>query len=266
MMPKSDDLPRAFIRLEKVTKSYGESIGVDNVSLNIPRGKTTALIGPSGSGKSTLLSLIIGLESADQGAIEIDGRPLTAHSALLLRRKMGYVIQDGGLFPHMTARDNIDLMAREGGWSAARRGERMDDLCALTRFPFAALDRYPAELSGGQRQRVSLMRALMLDPDILLMDEPLGALDPMIRADLQDDLKAIFQSVAKTVVLVTHDLSEAAFLSDTIILMKQGRIVQQGSFRDIMRHPAEPFVRQFVNAQLQRFKAITTQSRSDEAS
>lgn len=243
-----------MIRLDGVAKSYSGSIAIDNVSLTIPRGKTTALIGPSGSGKSTLLALIIGLEAPDAGAVEIDAHPLTPRSALLLRRRMGYVIQDGGLFPHLTARKNIELMANEAGWPPNRRRDRLDELCALTRFPSTALDRYPIELSGGQRQRVSLMRALMLDPDVLLMDEPLGALDPMIRADLQDDLKAIFQSLAKTVVLVTHDLSEAAFFSDTVVLLHRGHVVQQGQFRDLIERPAEPFVSQFVHAQFRRLE------------
>jgi len=245
-----------MIRLEGVSKRCGVSVAISSVSLTIPRNKTTVIIGPSGSGKSTLLELIIGLESPDGGAIIIDADFLTRRSALRLRRRMGYVIQDGGLFPHLTARQNIDLMANEAGWPLKRRAERVDELCGLTRFPPDALDRFPVELSGGQRQRVSLMRALMLDPDILLMDEPLGALDPMIRSDLQDELKAIFRSLAKTVVLVTHDLSEAAFFGDAVILMRQGRVAQEGKFQDLLDHPAGPFVGQFIHAQLQRLAMI----------
>ena len=176
----SNSLKANMIRLENVTKSYGGLVAIDSVTLAIPQGKTTALIGPSGSGKSTVLALIIGLELPDDGEIVIDAHSLTPRSAPILRRRMGYVIQDGGLFPHLTAQENISLVANEAGWPPKRRKERLDDLCLLTRFPPAALDRYPVEMSGGQRQRVSLMRALMLDPDILLMDEPLGALDPMI--------------------------------------------------------------------------------------
>jgi osmoprotectant transport system ATP-binding protein len=243
---------REMIQLQSVSKSYGRSLVVDDVSLTIEAGKTSVLIGPSGSGKSTLLALMIGLEAPDRGAILIDASPLTPHSARLLRRRMGYVIQDGGLFPHLTVRQNVELMAKEGGWSAAEREQRLDELSALTSIAPPALERYPFELSGGQRQRVSLMRALMLDPDILLMDEPLGALDPMIRVELQDQLKGIFQSLAKTVLLVTHDLSEAAFFGEKIILMHEGRIAQQGQFHDLVEHPAEPFVGQFVNAQLRR--------------
>jgi len=249
-----------MIRIESVSKSYGGSIVIDCVSVTILGGKTTVLIGPSGAGKSTLLGLINGIESPDEGTVTIDSNPLTPQSALLLRRKMGYVIQDGGLFPHLTARQNIDLMAKEAGWPPNRRRARVEELCALTRFPVSALDRFPVELSGGQRQRVSLMRALMLDPDILLMDEPLGALDPMIRAELQDDLKGIFLSLKKTVVIVTHDLSEAAFFGDTIILMHEGRVVQRGQFRDLIDRPADSFVGQFVHAQLRRLATINKQA------
>ncbi len=253
-----------MIQLTNVAKSYDGAIALDAVSLTIPQSETTAVIGPSGSGKSTLLALIIGIERPDHGEIAIDGRPLTASSAHSLRRRLGYVIQDGGLFPHLTAEQNIALMANEAGWPPQRRRERLNELCALTRFSSNSLNRYPVELSGGQRQRVSLMRALMLDPDVLLMDEPLGALDPMIRAELQDDLKTIFRSLAKTVVLVTHDLVEAAFFGDTIILMHQGHLIQQGRFRDLIDRPADPFVSQFVHTQLRRLAMISEKAMSSE--
>jgi osmoprotectant transport system ATP-binding protein len=264
-MPRELQDEKTSIRLESVSKAYGGSIVIDSVSVTILRSETTVLIGPSGAGKSTLLGLMNGIESPDEGTVTIDSNPLTPRSALLLRRKMGYVIQDGGLFPHLTARQNIALMASEAGWPLNRRRARVDELCALTRFPSACLDRFPVELSGGQRQRVSLMRALMLDPDILLMDEPLGALDPMIRAELQDDLKGIFLSLAKTVVLVTHDLSEAAFFGDTIILMHKGRVVQQGQFRDLVDRPEDSFVGQFVHAQLRRLATINEQAVGSKA-
>jgi osmoprotectant transport system ATP-binding protein len=257
-----------MIRLDNITKRYGETAGVNGVSLIFSKGKTTGLIGPSGSGKSTLLSLIVGLEIPDAGSIEIDGRLLENRSVLHLRRRMGYVIQDGGLFPHLTARENIELMALETGLPASIKKDRFDRLSTLARLPLMVFDRYPVELSGGQRQRVSLMRALMLDPDIILLDEPLGALDPMIRADLQDDLKGIFESLCKTVILVTHDLSEAAFFCDHIILMNEGRVVQQGQFWDLVERPATPFVESFVNAQSLRLTALTENAvspRSPEA-
>jgi osmoprotectant transport system ATP-binding protein len=241
-----------MIRLEHVTKCFGGARVVDDVTLTIPPARTTALIGPSGSGKSTLLSLIVGLATPDDGEIEVASHRLTPLSAEKLRRLMGYVIQEGGLFPHLSARRNIELMAREMGWTPERRAARLDELLRLTRFPAPALERYPAELSGGQRQRVALMRALMLDPEILLMDEPLGALDPLIRADLQDDLADIFARLAKTVVIVTHDLAEAGFFADTIVLMNHGRIVQQGRFVDFVERPAEAFVTRFVRASARR--------------
>jgi osmoprotectant transport system ATP-binding protein len=162
---------------------------------------------------------------------------------------MGYVIQEGGLFPHLTAYGNITLMARYLDWSADRIRERVAELTELSRFPSDSLSRYPLQLSGGQRQRVSLMRSLMLDPEVLLMDEPLGSLDPMIRADLQEDLKRIFQTLKKTVVLVTHDMGEAGFFGDTIILLREGKIVQSGRLIELVNSPADPFVTQFINAQ-----------------
>ncbi len=254
-----------MIRLDKLSKSYGASKVLESVSLTMEQGQTTALMGLSGSGKSTLLALIIGLETPDGGDIWIDDELMTRRSALPLRRRMGYVIQDGGLFPHLTARRNIEIMAREAGWTESRRRDRIAELSALTRFPGDALDRFPTELSGGQRQRVSLMRALMLDPPIVLLDEPLGALDPMIRAELQDELKNIFQTLAKTVVIVTHDVCEAAFFGDNIVLMHRGRIVQQGRFRDLVEHPADAFVTDFIEAQTKRFAAIGAPTSTAEA-
>ena len=245
-----------MIRLEKVSKSFGPSRVLEDVSLTMPQARTTAVMGLSGSGKSTLLALIVGLETPDQGDVWIGDDRMAPRSALTLRRRMGYVIQDGGLFPHLTARRNIELMAREMGWPEARRRERVSDLCALTRFPADALERYPAELSGGQRQRVSLMRALVLDPPILLLDEPLGALDPMTRAKLQEELKSIFRTLEKTVVIVTHDVSEAAFFGDTIVVIHQGRVLQQGCFRDLVAAPADAFVTDFIRAQTERFAAL----------
>ncbi|WP_245267207.1 MULTISPECIES: ATP-binding cassette domain-containing protein [unclassified Methylosinus] len=241
-----------MIRLEHVSKCFGGARVVDDVTLTIEPARTTALIGPSGSGKSTLLAMIVGLVTPDEGEIEVARHLLTPLSAAKLRSLMGYVIQEGGLFPHLTARRNIELMAREMRWPAERRTARLEELLRLTRFPAEALDRFPAELSGGQRQRVALMRALMLDPEILLMDEPLGALDPLIRADLQDDLAAIFARLRKTVVIVTHDLAEAGFFAEQIVLMNHGRIVQQGRFADFVERPAEEFVTRFVRASARR--------------
>ncbi|MGM0556641.1 MAG: ATP-binding cassette domain-containing protein [Myxococcota bacterium] len=238
-----------MIELDSVTKRFEDETAVDAVSLRVEDGSTTILIGPSGCGKSTTLKLINGLLSPTDGQVRVGGEVVAASNARRMRLEMGYVIQDGGLFPHLTARGNATLMARHLGWNDARVDERLKELVALTEFPHAGLDRYPKELSGGQQQRVSLIRALMLDPPILLLDEPLGALDPIIRAQLQDDLAEIFASLDKTVVMVTHDMGEAVFFGDDIVLMRDGAIVQAGAARDLVESPSEPFVEDFIRAQ-----------------
>jgi osmoprotectant transport system ATP-binding protein len=238
-----------MIELDNVSKSYGEVRALRALSLHVPAGKTTVLIGPSGCGKSTVLRLIIGLIRADDGTVRFEGTPVTPENAGRLRLKMGYVIQEGGLFPHMTARRNVTLMARQLDHDESDINNRIDELSELVQLPTSRLSDYPAQLSGGQRQRVSLMRALMLDPDVLLLDEPLGALDPMIRASLQDDLKNIFRKLGKTVVLVTHDISEAAFFADRIVLLKQGTIIQEGRPSELINAPSHTFVEEFIRAQ-----------------
>jgi osmoprotectant transport system ATP-binding protein len=239
----------ALVQLSGVSKTFGDAAAVHDVDLSIERGKTTVLIGPSGCGKSTLMRLIIGLIGPDRGEIQFDGSQLRLDKIDTVRQRAGYVIQEGGLFPHLTARGNVLLMARHLGRNEDEMRSRLADLCALTRFPENLLDRYPLELSGGQRQRVSLMRGLMLSPELLLLDEPLGALDPLVRAALQKDLKEIFARLQQTALLVTHDLAEAAYLGDTIVLMSEGRIVQQGSIADLRDRPASNFVSEFINAQ-----------------
>jgi osmoprotectant transport system ATP-binding protein len=238
-----------MLELRGVTRSFDTTVAVDHVDLAVAEGTTTALIGPSGCGKSTLVRLMIGLLAPDAGEVVFDNEPLTPANVIAARRRMGYVIQEGGLFPHLTAAGNVALMARHLGWDKARIARRVEELAALTHFPTAGLDRYPVQLSGGQRQRVSLMRALMLDPEVLLLDEPLGALDPMIRAELQQELREIFRRLAKTVVLVTHDMGEAAYLADSVVLLRSGRIVQTGPPADLVDAPADEFVARFLNAQ-----------------
>ena len=169
-----------------------------------------------------------------------------------IRRKIGYVIQEGGLFPHLTALQNISLVAEYLEWNSDKIKARIKDLTELTHFPDDALERFPLQLSGGQRQRVGLMRALMLDPEMLLMDEPLGALDPMIRADLQEELKEIFRNLGKAVLLVTHDINEAGFFADEILLMRDGKVLQQGSIKELLNNPVDDFVKKFINAQRNR--------------
>jgi len=220
-----------------------------STNLPVERGKATVLIGPSGCGKSTLLRLIIRLIEPDSGSIEFNGEPITAENINVLRRRIGYVIQEGGLFPHLTARANVLLMARHIGNPQEETHNRLLELSELTRFSEKLLPRYPVELSGGQRQRISLMRALMLSPELLLLDEPLGALDPLVRASLQKDLKEIFTRLGQTVLFVTHDLAEAIYFADQIVLMNEGRIVQKGTITDLREKPADPFVREFMNAQ-----------------
>src|SRR6478672_347513 len=239
----------ASVKFEDVCKRYGDAIALYPTNLSIESGKTTVLIGPSGCGKSTLLRLIIRLIEPDSGSLEFNGKPVTPDNINTLRRRIGYVIQEGGLFPHLTARANVLLMARHIGRPQEETHNRLLELSELTRFSEKLLPRYPLELSGGQRQRVSLMRALMLSPELLLLDEPLGALDPLVRASLQKDLKEIFARLKQTALLVTHDLAEAAYLGDVIVLMNEGRIVQQGSLADLRERPAGDFVTEFINAQ-----------------
>lgn len=250
-----------MIVLDGVTKRYGAEVAVRDVSLEVPDGETTVLIGPSGSGKSTLLRLMIGLTGPDAGTVAVDGRRLSQTNVQALRHRMGYVIQEGGLFPHLTGRGNAALMADHLGWARDRIDARIEELTELVQLPADRLDQYPSELSGGQRQRVSLMRALLLDPDVLLLDEPLGALDPMIRTDLQDDLRAIFRRLGKTVVFVTHNIGEAGFFGDHVVLLRQGEIEQTGTMAGLLEHPASPFVTNFIQAQRAPLAHLNTENR-----
>ena len=237
------------IIIKNITKSYNGQKALNNFDAEFESGETSVLIGPSGCGKSTLIRIITGLTKPDEGTVRFDGTTLTPQNINSIRRKIGYVIQDGGLFPHLTAKDNITLMAKYLKMDLNSINIKLADLTSLTKFPDDKLSNYPAELSGGQKQRVSLMRALMLDPEFLLLDEPLGALDPLIRYDLQTDLKEIFNKLNKTVLLVTHDLNEAVFFGDKILLMKEGRLIQEGTITDFVNNPAEPFVTRFIKSQ-----------------
>ncbi|WP_027079395.1 ATP-binding cassette domain-containing protein [Luteimonas mephitis] len=238
-----------MFELRQVSKRYGPTIALDALDLSIAAGSTTALIGPSGAGKSSVLRMLVGLEWPDSGQVRFDGEPLRRATLLEQRRRIGYVIQEGGLFPHLTGAGNAALLARTLGWDASRIEARLRELAELCRLPFTALSRYPAELSGGQRQRVGLIRALMLDPRVLLLDEPLGALDPVVRHELQAQMRDLFDALGKTVVLVTHDVAEAAWFGDTLVLLRNGRVLQQGSARDLLDASADPFVREFMTAQ-----------------
>ena len=241
--------PPPVIELRDVTKAYGPAVAVRPTTLTFAGGEVTALLGPSGCGKSTLLRLCLGLLWPTAGTVVVGGVALSAATVTAVRHRTGYVVQDGGLFPHLTARRNVTLLAEYLATPADRLRSRVAELAALVRLPETLLDRYPAELSGGQRQRVGIMRALALDPPVLLLDEPMGALDPLVRAELQADLRGIFRDLGKTVVLVTHDLREAAVLADAVVLMAAGAVVQAGTLADLRDRPATDFVTRFVRAQ-----------------
>ncbi len=237
-----------MIALEGVAKRFGQKLVLAPTTLVVAAGTSLALLGPSGCGKSTLLRLILGLLLPDAGHLWVDGTPVTPATSLRVRRQIGYVIQEGGLFPHLSANENVTLLARHLGWQKTRLADRLAELAALVRLDSRLLERYPVELSGGERQRVGIMRALMLDPPLLLLDEPMGALDPIVRARLQHDLKNIFAELGKTVLIVTHSLDEAAYLGDEVALLNEGSVVQRGKMRELLES-SDPFVREFVEAQ-----------------
>ena len=240
-----------MFELDHVAVTYGAVQALAPTTLTVASGETLVLLGPSGSGKSTLLRTLAGL-TPRTGELRFEG--LRVDDWRPVRRRLGYVIQDGGLFPHLTAQGNVTLMARELGWDARRIATRLDELAALVGLDASQLDRFPGELSGGQRQRVAMMRALMLDPAVLLLDEPLSALDPITRLRLAGELRDIFARLGKTVVMVTHSLREARFFArdpqaSRAVLMRDGRIVQQGPAAELTEHPADPFVREFLAAE-----------------
>ncbi len=237
-----------MFELRGVAKAFDGACALDDVSLSLARGRVTALIGSSGSGKSTLLRLLTGLVYPDRGEVRFDDQPLDGRDLQRMRRRMGYVIQEGGLFPHLSALGNLALLPRCLDWDPARIRTRASELAERVQLSPALLQRFPAELSGGQRQRVALMRALMLDPPVLLLDEPLGALDPIVRHELQEQLGRMFAELGKTVVLVTHDVAEAAWLASHLVLMHAGHIVQEGDYATLRRHPASDHVRRFLDS------------------
>jgi osmoprotectant transport system ATP-binding protein len=236
-----------MIEIEKLSRRFGNIVAVDDVSLTIERGTITAFVGTSGSGKSTLLRMINRLIAPTSGTIRIDGRDTATVSAEALRRGIGYVIQGNGLFPHWTVARNIATVPRLLGWSTARIDQRVRELLALFNLDADAyLDNYPHQLSGGQQQRVGVARALAAEPAILLMDEPFGALDPIIRGKAQEDLLALQRRLGITVVIVTHDMEEALHLGDRIVVMDGGRVLQAATPTEILQRPAPGFVERLV--------------------
>jgi osmoprotectant transport system ATP-binding protein len=234
------------IELHDVGKSFGAARAVDGVTLAIARGEFVVLVGASGSGKSTLLKMINRMVEHDRGRIVFAGEEIRSFKPEDLRRRMGYAIQSIGLFPHWTVARNIAAVPELLGWPRARIDARVDELLTLLDLdPAQYRKRYPSQLSGGQQQRVGVARALAADPELLLMDEPFGALDPITRAALQQEMARIHQASGKTIVLVTHDIEEALRLATRIVLLDKGRVVQDGPPAQLLEQPANDFVREF---------------------
>ena len=236
-----------MIEFERVTKSFGARRAVNDVSFRVERGAFCALVGSSGAGKSTLLRMVNRLVPMSEGAIRLDGEDVTRLEPVALRRRMGYVVQSIGLFPHWTIAQNIATVPRLLGWPEARIAQRVRELLELMRLDAAATSgRYPHQLSGGQQQRVGVARALAGDPGLLLMDEPFGALDPITREELRVEIMRIHRATGKTILFVTHDIDAALQMADVIAILRDGALVQFGTPAEILTRPADDFVRDFV--------------------
>jgi osmoprotectant transport system ATP-binding protein len=238
-----------MLKLQNICKSFEGKPVLSDVNLSVPQGATHALIGSSGSGKTTLLRITLGLIPFDQGYVKINDQALLSFTPAQWADRIGYVPQDGGLFPHITGIHNVALLPKLRGWGTQKIADRVEELRRLVELDPVVLRRFPFEMSGGQRQRVAIMRAAMMDPQVMLLDEPMAALDPLIRRSLQQELKSIFQRLGKTVLLVTHDLGEAVYLAERITLLHEGKVMQSGTYRELLRHPADAFVTLFINAQ-----------------
>lgn len=257
-----------MITLDRLTKKFGTSgqVAVDGLSLTVNTGEICVLIGPSGCGKTTSMRMINRMVEPDSGRIEVGGRDVTKIDAVELRRSIGYVIQQVGLFPHMTIGENIATVPKMLGWDAARIVKRVDDLLALVHMePGLYRDRFPRELSGGQKQRIGVARALAADPPVMLMDEPFGAIDPITRAMLQDEFLRILRELGKTIVFVTHDIDEAIRMGSRIAILRAGKVVQYDTPERILARPADAFVQAFVGGDrsLKRLALLTASSCMD---
>lgn len=244
-----------MIRLQNICKAYGALTVIERLSMTIPSGEITVLIGPSGCGKTTLLEMINGLIPPDRGNIFIGEQNLREIDGISLRRRIGYVIQEVGLFPHYTVYDNIALVPRLLRWDEARIRNRVNELIELVNIPTDRLEKYPSQLSGGQQQRVGVARALAANPDYLLMDEPFSAIDPINRERLQDEFLRIQANLGKTVVFVTHDMNEAMKIGDRIAIINKGKVIQYDTPLQLLKSPADPFVKEFVGRH-RHFKAL----------
>jgi osmoprotectant transport system ATP-binding protein len=250
----------ATVELREVTKRYGDTVAVDRLSLVVPAGRITVLIGPSGCGKTTSLRMVNRLIEPTSGEILIDGQNVMREDPTLLRRRIGYVIQQVGLFPHQTIAENVATVPKLLGWPEARIRARVDELLALIGFePGRMRKRYPAQLSGGERQRVGVARALAAEPPLMLMDEPFGAVDPIVRERLQNQFLELHRALAITVIFVTHDIDEAIKLGDRVAIMRAGKLVQYSPPGELLAHPANDFVAQFVGSDrgLKRLALLT---------
>lgn len=236
-----------MLEFKNVTKRYGAGRpAVDNLNLKINKGEFVCFIGPSGCGKTTTMKMVNRLHEATEGQIIVNGKDIRKQDPVELRRSIGYVIQQIGLMPHMTVKENIVLVGTLLKWPKSKKDERAKALIKLVNLPESYLDKYPHELSGGQQQRIGVLRALAADPPLILMDEPFGALDPITRDSLQEEFKKLQKDLDKTIVFVTHDMDEALKLADRIVIMKDGKIVQTGTPDEIMRSPANAFVEDFI--------------------
>jgi osmoprotectant transport system ATP-binding protein len=249
------EVSQTAVEIKKVSKDYGSGTVLNNFSLSIPQGKIITIIGPSGCGKTTLLKMVNRLIEPDEGSIIVDGSDIKELDPVQLRRNIGYVIQQIGLFPHMTIEENISIVSRLKGEKKKALTSRVEELLELIGLePKAFRHRYPHELSGGQQQRIGVARALFSNPSIILMDEPFSALDPISRVQLQNELKKLNKQLKKTIIFVTHDIEEALKIADHIILLHQGQVVQYATPAEILNHPANDFVRQFIGEE--RYQSI----------
>ncbi|MBY5462953.1 amino acid ABC transporter ATP-binding protein [Rhizobium leguminosarum bv. trifolii] len=247
-----------MIEIRNVTKRYGTATVVDNVSMSVEKGEITVIVGTSGSGKSTLMRMINRLVPITEGEISVGGQNVMDVPVTELRRKIGYAIQGHGLFPHRTVAQNIATVPQLLDWDSARIAKRVEELLGLFNLdPATFADKYPHQLSGGQQQRVGVARALAAEPELLLMDEPFGALDPVIRGKAQDDLLAIQKQFGTTVILVTHDMDEAFHLGNQIAVMSQGRLLQCSTPEKILTEPADPFVQQLTGTSDRALKLMS---------
>lgn len=250
-----------MVIFDRVSKQYEDGHeAVKEFSLEVKDGEFLVMIGPSGCGKTTTLKMVNRLIEPTSGTIYIGQKDITKEDPVKLRREIGYVIQDIGLFPNMTIEQNIDIVPRLLGWSKEKRKQRVDELLSLVEMdPEVYAKRYPSELSGGQQQRIGVLRALAVEPPLILMDEPFGALDPITRDNLQEEFKVLQKKLNKTIIFVTHDMDEALKLADRIVLMKDGEIVQVGSPDELVNSPADEFVSTFIgSSRMENYKRSET--------